>query len=276
MASLSKVVSYMVDHAKPLAKEVVEGVIHNMQLEIPEWEKEQAISMYIEFINFLGESLIESKEGVPEDVIVWSKRNAEQQVSSGKKISEIIVRYSPTRDVFTELIKRISLRFKLSTEETTIILNRINSMLDISLNETVFAFEDFTDKYREEAQREMAELSAPVVLIKEGVAVLPLIGTIDSYRSTYILEKVVPKIAEQQIDYLIVDFSGILTFNEKIASYLRQLRDMFELLGINMIVTGLRPDLVQTIVNKGMDMSSIRAFQYVKEALKNIEKMSNP
>ncbi|MFC3883146.1 STAS domain-containing protein [Bacillus songklensis] len=271
MTLVFNVSDYLIENAESLAVEIVEGVLHKMKLEIPEWEKEQAITMYIEFMGFLGKSLIDDKEGVPEDLIVWSKKNGEREASSGGRISEIIVRYPPTRDIFTEILTRISLEFGLSIKETAFIIKRINAMLDISLNETVFAFERLTDKIMDETQREMAELSAPIVPVKDGIAVLPLIGAIDSYRATYILEKVVPQIAELQVNHLIADFSGILTIDIEIARYLYQIENVLRLLGINTIVTGLRPELAQTVVNGGIDMSSIKTFAHVKQALESVK-----
>jgi rsbT co-antagonist protein RsbR len=271
MTLIFNVSNYLIENEESLAVEIVEGVLHRMKLEIPKWEKEQAITMYIEFMRFLGESLINDEEGVPQGLLIWSKKNAEGQVSSGGKISEIVARYPSTREIFIEILTRISLEFGLSIKETTFIIKRINAMLDISLNETVFAFERFTDKFIDETQREMAELSAPIVPIKEGIAVLPLIGVIDSYRATYILEKVVPKISELQIDHLIADFSGILTIDIEIARYLFRIENILRLLGINTIVTGLRPELVQIVVKDGIDMSSFKTFAHVKQALESIK-----
>jgi rsbT co-antagonist protein RsbR len=271
MTSIANVASYLINNAESLAVEIVEGVLHIMNLEIPKWEKEQAITMYIEFTGFLGKSLMDDDEnGVPEALIVWSKKNAERQVSSGGKISEIVVRYPSTREIFTDILTRISLEFGLSLKENAFIIKRINAILDISLNETIFAFEHISDKYKKEIQIKIDELSAPVISIKEGIAILPFIGAIDSYRATYILEKVVPKIAELKLNYLIVDFSGIFTIDVEIARYLFQIENVLRLLGIYTIVTGLRPELARIIVNGGIDMSSIKTFAHLKQALESL------
>ncbi|WP_163102807.1 STAS domain-containing protein [Peribacillus alkalitolerans] len=265
------VANHLIDNAESLAVEIVEGVQQSMKLDIPQWEIEQAIIMYIELINFLGDSLLIEKDGVPQTLIEWSKRNAARQVSSQGKISEILVRYPPTREVFTDIITNISIEFGLSLQEHSSIIKRINTILDVSLNETAFAFERLSDKYKEETQRQLAELSAPIVLVKEGIAVLPLIGIIDSYRANYIMEKVVPKIAELQINYVIADFSGILKIDIEIARHLYQIGQMFDLLGVQTLTTGLRPELAQTVVNSGIDMSGITTFTNVKKALESIK-----
>jgi rsbT co-antagonist protein RsbR len=144
-------------------------------------------------------------------------------------------------------------------------------MLDLSLNETLFAFERLSDQIEQETQKEMAELSAPVVPIKEGVAVLPLIGSLDSYRAHYILENVIPRIAEEKVNYLIADFSGLHNIDLDIARYLFQIENVLRLLGITTIITGLRPKLAQTAVLGGIDLTSLKTFATVKQAVENID-----
>lgn len=270
MTPKSKVADYLMSQAQSLSLEIVDGVLQTMNLVIGEEEKQQAITMYIEFLGFLGQSLKENRETIPKDLLDWSKKNAEQQVAAGGKISDISVRYLPTREIFTDLLTKISIEFGLSVEENTFIIKRVNSLLDVSHNETILAFELLTDRYREKTKKEMAKLSAPIVLVKEGIAVLPLIGVIDPYRASYILEKVVPKVADLQVEHVIADCSGLLTIDAEIVSYLRQLSEVLLLLGINVILTGLRPELTQFIVNSGIDMSAIKTFAHVKQALESI------
>lgn len=263
----NKIATYFTNHASSLAVEIVEGVLQKMKLIISKEEKQQAIIMYIKFFEFLGQSILEDTEDVAEDILSWSKKNAEHQVTSGGKISEITVRYPPTREVFTDLITKLSDDFGISLKESKSIIKKVNSMLDVSLNETILAFEMLTEKYEEKTKRELAELSAPVVLIQEGVAVLPLVGKIDSYRVNYILDKSVPKIAELQLQFLIIDYSGIIDLNQELVSNLKSIGDILGLLGIDVIVTGMRPELALTVVRSGMDMSSYKTFAHVKQAL---------
>jgi len=263
---------YINENVESLANEVVEGVLHRMKLDIPEWEKDQAVSMYVELFSFLGESFInEGKESVPDTVITWSKKNAAMQVSSSKEISEIVVRYPPTREVFNEIVTQISIELGLSLKENALILKRINIMLDISLSETVFAFERLLNEAREETQKQMAALSAPLIPIKDDVVVLPLIGNIDFYRANYIMEQVLPKIGELDINHVIVDFSGIFNIDEAIAEHLDQMGTMLKLMGIHVIATGLRPELAQTVVNSRINFAELETFANVKRALESIK-----
>jgi len=272
MNSIGSFSTYINENVDSLALEVVEGVIQGMNLNLPEWEKDQAISMYIQFFVFLGESCLDDgNDEVPETVIKWSKSNAAMQVTSEGAISEIVVRYPPTREIFNDIVTRISIELGLSVNENALIIRRINSMLDISLNETVFAFERLLNEAKEETQKQMAALSAPLIPIKDDIVILPLIGDIDSYRANYLIEKVIPKIAGLDITHVIVDFSGIFKINEDIAEHLHQISSMFQLMGIHVITTGLRPELARTIVNSRINFAEIETFANVKTALESIK-----
>ena len=267
MNPIIQTANHLTNNAENLAVEVVETVIRKAQLDIPDWEREQAITMYIEFIKFLGESYIENKEEIPEDIIIWSRANAQAQVSLGGRLSCIVARYEPTRVVFADILTKLSLDYKVSIEDNAFMLKRVNSMLDVSLNETVLAFERLNDEALADSKRQITELSAPIVPIKEGMAILPFIGAIDECRTAYIREKVIPQIAELQLEYLIADFSGIFNIDEQIADNLSQIAKMLDLLGVKIIVTGLRPKLAQTIVSGGINLSYIRIFGTLKQAI---------
>ena len=130
-------------------------------------------------------------------------------------------------------------------------------MLDISITETVIVFEQVKDEIIKKAQQEVLKLSVPVVPIQDKAAVLPLIGSIDSERAEYILENVILKILEMKVEYLIVDFSGILNIDTIAERYLFDIYSMLRLQGIEVMMTGIRPELAQTVVRNGFDFSSI-------------------
>jgi rsbT co-antagonist protein RsbR len=262
---------YITENADVLSLEVVEEVLRKMEIDIPDREKKQAVAMYVAFLGFFADSLRnQNKELVPGGLIDWSKKNAARQAASGGNISEMLVRYPPTRETFTDTVTRIGLELGLSVQENTLIIKRINTMLDISLNETVFAFERLSEEYRRETQRELAALSAPIIPMRDGIVILPLIGDVDDYRANYIMEHVVPKVADMNVNYVIADYSGVLTINVDVAGRFYQIGKMFQLMGIHVITTGLRPELVQTAVNIGINVADFETFATVKKALESI------
>jgi rsbT co-antagonist protein RsbR len=269
MSSMLNVSTYLGQNAKQLADQIVNEVISRFDETIPEWEVIKAKKMYRDLLGYLSETLLKGEaDGIPESLVNWSKQNALAQAETGGSISKIIVRYSPTREVFNDLLTAIGNEFQLSREETSFLIKWINKLMDVSMNETVLAFERISEQFKAGAEIEMAELSAPIVPLLDNMAVIPLIGDINPYRVQYIFEKVVPRVSSMGIKQLIIDFSGIKNIDENIARSLHDLGNIFQLLGIRTIVTGLRPDLAKIIVHSGLSISSFEIFANVKQALK--------
>ncbi|PLS14662.1 anti-anti-sigma factor [Bacillus sp. M6-12] len=268
MDPILKVAKYFTENAQSLSAEIVDIILIKINLDIPQWEKELAVNVYTDFIGFLGESLsFGEHDRVPEGLIEWSKTNGEREASSGGRISEIIRRYPETRAVFTEHITRISEEYQLSIKQMAYIITRLNYMLDISISETIKAFETLTDEIIKKAQNEVISLSAPVVPIQDGIAVLPLIGAIDTERAEFLMEKAIPKVVQLNIQCLIIDFSGLATIDTSVANHLFNIHSALRLLGIRAIITGIRSELAKAVVGAGIDLSSIRTYANVKQAI---------
>ncbi|MFC3209585.1 STAS domain-containing protein [Planomicrobium okeanokoites] len=273
MSNVDQFSSYISENAHSISREIVEYVVDHCKPLISDEEKEMALSMYVKLLDFYSESLKNKDENfIPDHLIEWSKNNAQMQVSNGGKLSDIIVRYPLTRDVATEIVIRISLEIGLTTVDTATVLKGINQILDVSLNETVFAFEQLSEQAKQELQEELISLSAPIVPVHDEVVVIPLIGYIDEDRAAFIMDSVIPQIAEMNVDYVILDFSGVMTINGHVAESLHQIGSVFRIMGINIIITGLRPELVQVAISSNIRISSAYAFSTVKQALENIGK----
>ncbi|MGJ9457288.1 STAS domain-containing protein [Oceanobacillus sp. CF4.6] len=271
MSTLFIFSKYISVNKKLLATEVVNGVIRKGKFNIPKWEEEQAIEMYEDLFRFLGKTLIdEDEKESPELLLEWSKKNSEMQVSSGGRLSEIINRYPPTKEVFNDILTGLSIDLGLSIRDHSYILKRIDKMLDASLNETFLWYKHLSDKQKEDTEKELLKLSAPIVPIQDGIVIVPLIGYIGMDNEKHIMENVIPKIAELEVDHVIADFSGSLTINEYISDLIRQIVRTLRLMGIHVVITGLRPNIVQTVIHSGIDLSNIESFATVKQAVENI------
>ncbi|PLR77361.1 anti-anti-sigma factor [Bacillus sp. V3-13] len=271
MNSISTVAKYLTENANSLAIEIVDEILDKFEFTVPEEEIKQAIVVYKEFIGFLGQALISTEMKVPDGLIEWSKRNGEREAALMGRISSIIGRYPDTRLVFSERINKIILSFGLSAEDVIFVNKRLNLMLDISITETIIAFERLTDNILKTRQGQINELSAPIVPIQEGVAVLPLIGSVDFERAEHLLNKVVPKIPQLRVECLIIDFSGIVTIDAEVAGHIFNIYDVLRLLGINVIMTGIRPELATKVVHRGIDFSSFTTYSNVMQAIESIK-----
>jgi rsbT co-antagonist protein RsbR len=271
VVSTEKVEKYLKENAESLAHRIVKDIVERFGFEVPEQDIEEARKVYIEFFGFLADSFKCEEGSVPDELIAWSKENGERTAKKHQKISEILIRYPETRLVFADYIMDISLQHNLTVKEVILILKRVHHMLDVSINETVFAFERKTEEIIKETQNELRELSTPIVPIQDGIAILPLIGKIDTERTEHLMNNVVPKIPQLGIHHVIIDFSGIVTIDAEVAANIFNVYNVLELLGIDCVITGMRPHLAIRVIGEGINFSSIRTFANVKQAINSLE-----
>jgi rsbT co-antagonist protein RsbR len=130
--------------------------------------------------------------------------------------------------------------------------------------------QDITERKRAEFERErlqeeliqvqavtLQELSTPLIPISDTVLVMPLIGRIDSRRAGQILETLLTGVQQQQADLAIIDITGVNLVDTQVAQALIQAAQAVKLLGARVVLTGLRPEVAQTLVSLGIDLSDI-------------------
>jgi rsbT co-antagonist protein RsbR len=106
-------------------------------------------------------------------------------------------------------------------------------------------------------QREIAELSTPVVKLWEGVLALPLIGTLDSQRTQVVMENLLQTIVDQGAEIAIIDITGVPTVDTLTAQHLLKTVAAARLMGADCIVSGIRPQIAQTMVHLGVELNVI-------------------
>ena len=124
----------------------------------------------------------------------------------------------------------------------------------------LFTLEIF-QKSREEVivrqQREIAELSTPVVKLWEGILALPLIGTLDSQRTQVVMENLLQTIVDSEAEIAIIDITGVPTVDTLTAQHLLKTVAAARLMGADCLISGIRPQIAQTMVHLGVELNVI-------------------
>ena len=233
---------------------------------------EQSIKQSMEFLVLLAESFSETEEEAEVELLKWSKRVGKQQATMFNQFSTYLKPFAKNRLMYLEYISQISIDHGLSTEDVVKINNRISYLIDMSMVETINAYETYNDLQIEERQKEIYKLSAPIVPIQHGIAVLPLIGIMDSSRFQYIINHLVPSLSNRSLEHLIIDFSGILTIDSEVAEQIFILHSVLQLLGIHVMFSGMRPNLSMEVVRAGIDFTNFQTFSSVKQAVDNVSR----
>lgn len=132
-----------------------------------------------------------------------------------------------------------------------------NMMLDRVGLFTIEAYVNTRDQVIARQQEEMLELSTPVVKLWDGILALPLIGTLDSARTQVVMETLLNAIVASNSRVAIIDITGVPTVDTLVAQHLLKTITAARLMGAECIISGVRPQIAQTIVHLGINLSDI-------------------
>jgi rsbT co-antagonist protein RsbR len=106
-------------------------------------------------------------------------------------------------------------------------------------------------------QQEMLELSTPVVKLWDRIVALPLIGTLDSGRAQIVMENLLEAVVETGAEIVIIDITGVPTVDTLVAQHLLKTAAAARLMGAEVIISGIRPQIAQTIVHLGVELPEV-------------------
>lgn len=138
-------------------------------------------------------------------------------------------------------------------------------------NFSVISFETFIRGREEVIIRqtdEISEISTPVIRVWEGILALPIIGTLDSARTQVVMENLLEAIVETGSSIAILDISGVPAVDSLVAQHLMKTVAATRLMGAECVISGIRPEIAQTIVHLGIDLSNIITKASLAHALK--------
>ncbi len=132
---------------------------------------------------------------------------------------------------------------------------------------TVRAFQKGREELINRQQEEMLELSTPVVKLWDGILALPMIGTLDSARTQIVMESLLQKIVDTESEIAIIDITGVPTVDTLVAQHLLKTVTAIRLMGADCIISGVRPQIAQTIVHLGVDLQGVTTKATLADAL---------
>jgi rsbT co-antagonist protein RsbR len=140
-------------------------------------------------------------------------------------------------------------------------------LLDSLGMHTVKTFQKAREDVINRQQRDMLELSTPVVKLWEGILALPMIGTLDSARTQVVMENLLQKVVETGAQIAILDITGVPTVDTLVAQHLLKTVTALRLMGAECIISGVRPQIAQTIVHLGVDLQGVTTKANLADAL---------
>ncbi|SDE50336.1 Anti-anti-sigma regulatory factor (antagonist of anti-sigma factor) [Priestia aryabhattai B8W22] len=109
-----------------------------------------------------------------------------------------------------------------------------------------------------------------MVPLSKGIAVMPIVGQIDTHRAQLIMETALEESANLQLHYLILDISGVLIVDTMVANNIIEIVKALQLIGTKTMITGIRPEIAQTVVSLGIELGTIKTKATLEQALAEI------
>jgi rsbT co-antagonist protein RsbR len=220
-------------------------------------------------IKILASAFLEEPDLINQHLERWAMTVARSRVEYNTPIHEVLEALSKTRETVWSFIETFIMEHteSVTTEKITGWSSAYNAVFDHLTYKFSKNYYEFTHSRLTSQQSLIDELGSPLIPILDEIAVLPLVGDVDTKRARVILEIIPQKCVESKIEKLFIDVSGVSIVDTMVANELYNLTEVLGLLGIKTFISGVRPEVAQTSIQLGLDLSSISTFSSLKQAL---------
>jgi rsbT co-antagonist protein RsbR len=156
---------------------------------------------------------------------------------------------------------------KLPADQKLLIAQAIAKLIHLDTAFVVDTYSRINEETITEQSRSLMAMSTPVTAIWDRILMLPIVGIIDSKRSQDIMNSMLEKISETRSKVIILDISGVAVVDTAVANHLIKITKATNLMGCECIVSGLSPAIARTIVELGIDVSTVRTTATLRDAL---------
>ncbi|SDO02745.1 STAS domain-containing protein [Halobacillus aidingensis] len=263
--TLKPVMATILEQKEQLARAVA------IPSEIGKGVSEQLITWRMELIEAYANSLSQDFDGVTQNLGKWSDQVSEQLVELRLPLNLALVEISEYRQVIGAMLKNGAKEQNLSFDEFYEILTPFNQAVDQALQFVSRSYMDDFENTIQTANYAVDELSVPIVRVTETVGVIPIVGEIDTKRAQLLMENALKQGEEFELETIILDLSGVSIIDTMVAHQLFKVINSLKLTGVNGIMSGIRPDIVQTMVSLGIDMKGIHTFSSLHRAIQSLQ-----
>src|SRR6266550_4325982 len=192
--------------------------------------------------------------GTFEALQAYSRRLSERIIPRGVETDEVVGIVLLLRDV---LARSLFTKYQDNVEKLNRILDSYEPAANRIANTVAVGFVEERERIIRQQQEAIRELSTPVLQVRERLLILPIIGVIDPQRARQLTEQLLRAIRANRAKVVVIDVTGVAAMDSGVANHLVQTVEASRLLGATVIVTGLSPEIAQTLVTIGVDLSEM-------------------
>lgn len=223
----------------------------------------EATSVYDQYVEAL-------ETGTLETLQTYAQRLSERIIPRGVETHEVVGIVLLLRDI---LARSLFARYQGDSEQ----LNRVLDAYEPAANRIAITvavgFVQERERTIRQQQDAIRELSTPVLQVRERLLILPMIGAMDPQRARQLTEQLLQGIRANRAKVVVIDITGVAAMDSKVANHLVQTVEASRLLGAAVIVTGLSPEIAQTLVNIGVDLGKMNTVGDLQGGIEEAERL---
>ena len=223
----------------------------------------EATSVYDNYVEVLETGSVEALQD-------YARNLSERIIPRGVETHEVLGIVLLLRDVLARsLFEKYQSDFDL--------LNRVLDAYEPAANRIAntvgVSFVQERERIIRQQQEAIRELSTPVLQVRERLLILPIIGVLDSQRARQVTEQLLRGIRTNRAKVVVIDITGVPTIDSTVANHLVQTVEASRLMGASVIITGLSPEIAQTLVTIGVDLSKMNAVGDLQGGIEEAERV---
>ncbi|MFC2947474.1 STAS domain-containing protein [Virgibacillus sediminis] len=259
----------MIDQEVKRVGERFEAVLSDLLDRYPGsfFEPQEIKENVLECLNLFAEALQERERLFDDRTLEYGKKTGEMALRHGKHLDDSITQLAAAKRETWQQLKEIMLDLGVSVETALQIADIFDPIFDQVISSFTRAYIKSYDESIKHAEDEFLRLSAPVITIFDEVAVLPIIGGINEKRAELLMKTALDEAGKKNLSHLFIDLSGVKLVDTMVAYNIYKIIQSLELVGVETVIAGIRPEVSQTMVSLGVDFSTIRTYSSLKQAL---------
>jgi rsbT co-antagonist protein RsbR len=223
----------------------------------------EATSVYDNYVEAL-------ETGTFEALQAYARNLSERIIPRGVQTNEVVGIVLLLRDVLARsLFAKYQTDFKLLNR----ILDAYEPAANRIANTVAVGFVQERERIIRQQQEAIRDLSTPVLPVRERLLILPIIGAIDPHRARQLTDQLLHGIRSNRARVVVIDITGVAAIDSHVANHLVQTVESSRLLGATVIVTGLSPEIAQTLVNIGVDLGKMNTVGDLQGGIEQAERL---
>jgi rsbT co-antagonist protein RsbR len=223
---------------------------------------QEATSVYDSYVAVL-------ETGSVDDLTAYARNLSERIIPRGVETNEVVGIVLLLRDV---LARSLFAKYQSDFEKLNRVLDAYEPAANRIANTVAVGFVQERERVIRQQQEAIRELSTPVLQVRERLLILPIIGVIDPQRARQLTEQLLRGIRTNRAKVVVIDITGVAAMDATVANHLVQTVEASRLLGATVIVTGLSPEIAQTLVTIGVDLGKMNTVGDLQGGIEQAER----